>query len=136
MLVLPLAICGAFFALATTGYSLDLFSMIGYIMLLGVATKNSIILVDYTNQQVMNHGKTLREAILLAGKNRLHPILMTSFALIAGFIPIAIGLNEASSQRKSMGVALIGGLVSSALLTSIIVPAAYTYIERFRLFTD
>jgi HAE1 family hydrophobic/amphiphilic exporter-1 len=136
MLVLPLAVCGAFFALALTGASLDLFSMIGCIMLLGVATKNSIILVDYTNQQVEDHGKTLREAILLAGKNRLRPILMTSFALIAGFIPIAIGLNEASAQRTSMGIALIGGLISSTLLTLIIVPAAYTYIERFRLFVN
>lgn len=136
MLVLPLAICGAFFALAFTGASLDLFSMIGCIMLLGVATKNSIILVDYTNQQVEEHGMPLRDAILLAGKNRLRPILMTSFALIAGFIPIAIGLNEASAQRKSMGIALIGGLISSTLLTLIIVPAAYTYIERFRLFVN
>lgn len=136
MLVLPLAVCGAFFALAFTGASLDLFSMIGCIMLLGVATKNSIILVDYTNQQVEEHGMKLRDAILLAGKNRLRPILMTSFALIAGFIPIAIGLNEASAQRKSMGIALIGGLISSTLLTLIIVPAAYTYIERFRLFVN
>lgn len=135
MLVLPLAMCGAFFALALTGASLDLFSMIGCVMLLGVATKNSIILVDYTNQQTSN-GMALRDAILLAGKNRLRPILMTSFALIAGFIPIAIGLNEASNQRKSMGIALIGGLISSTLLTLIIVPAAYTYIERFRLFTN
>lgn len=136
MLVLPLAMCGAFFALALTGASLDLFSMIGCIMLLGVATKNSIILVDYTNQQMENHGMPLREAILLAGKNRLRPILMTSFALIAGFVPIAIGLNEASAQRTSMGIALIGGLISSTLLTLIIVPAAYTYIERFRLFVN
>lgn len=136
MLVLPLAICGAFFALALTGASLDLFSMIGCIMLLGVATKNSIILVDYTNQQVEENGMPLREAILLAGKNRLRPILMTSFALIAGFIPIAIGLNEASKQRTSMGIALIGGLISSTLLTLIIVPAAYTYIERFRHFVN
>jgi HAE1 family hydrophobic/amphiphilic exporter-1 len=135
MLVLPLAICGAFYALAISGASLDLFSMIGCIMLLGVATKNSIILVDYTNQQT-SEGMPLKEAILLAGKNRLRPILMTSFALIAGFIPIAIGLNEASRQRTSMGIALIGGLISSTLLTLIIVPAAYTYIERFRLFTN
>lgn len=135
MLVLPLAMCGAFFALALTGASLDLFSMIGCIMLLGVATKNSIILVDYTNQQT-SEGMPLKEAILLAGKNRLRPILMTSFALIAGFVPIAIGLNEASKQRTSMGIALIGGLISSTLLTLIIVPAAYTYIERFRLFTN
>jgi HAE1 family hydrophobic/amphiphilic exporter-1 len=136
MLVLPLALCGAFFALALTGASLDLFSMIGCIMLLGVATKNSIILVDYTNQQVEQHGMSLKDAILLAGKNRLRPILMTSFALIAGFIPIAVGLNEASKQRTSMGIALIGGLISSTLLTLIIVPAAYTYIERFRHFVN
>ncbi|MES2525614.1 MAG: efflux RND transporter permease subunit [Bdellovibrionota bacterium] len=135
MLVLPLAMCGAFFALALTGASLDLFSMIGCIMLLGVATKNSIILVDYTNQQT-SKGMALRDAIFLAGKNRLRPILMTSFALIAGFIPIAIGLNEASRQRTSMGIALIGGLISSTLLTLIIVPAAYTYIEKFRLFVN
>lgn len=135
MLVLPLAMCGAFFALALTGASLDLFSMIGCIMLMGVATKNSIILVDYTNQQT-SQGMALKDAILLAGKNRLRPILMTSFALIAGFIPIAIGLNEASRQRTSMGIALIGGLISSTLLTLIIVPAAYTYIERFRLFVN
>lgn len=135
MLVLPLAMCGAFFALALTGSSLDLFSMIGCVMLLGVATKNSIILVDYTNQQV-EKGMSLADAILLAGKNRLRPILMTSFALIAGMIPIAVGLNEASAQRTSMGIALIGGLVSSTLLTLVIVPAAYTYIERFRQFTN
>lgn len=136
MLVLPLAVCGAFFALALTGASLDLFSMIGCIMLLGVATKNSIILVDYTHQQIEEKKMPLRDAILLAGKHRLRPILMTSFALIAGFIPIAVGLNEASAQRKSMGIALIGGLISSTLLTLVIVPAAYTYIERFRLFVN
>jgi HAE1 family hydrophobic/amphiphilic exporter-1 len=135
MLVLPLAMCGAFFALALTGSSLDIFSMIGCVMLLGVATKNSIILVDYTNQQ-LEKGMALADAILLAGKNRLRPILMTSVALIAGMIPIAVGLNEASAQRTSMGIALIGGLISSTLLTLIIVPAAYTYIERFRLFTN
>jgi HAE1 family hydrophobic/amphiphilic exporter-1 len=133
MLVLPLAACGAFFALLITQSSLDLFSMIGCIMLLGVATKNSIILIDYSNQQVKK-GMSFHEAILSAGKNRLRPILMTSFALIAGMIPIAIGLNEASKQRTSMGIAVIGGLVSSTILTLVIVPAAYSYIERFRIF--
>jgi HAE1 family hydrophobic/amphiphilic exporter-1 len=133
MLVLPLAACGAFFALLITQSSLDLFSMIGCIMLLGVATKNSIILIDYSNQQVKK-GMNFKEAILSAGKNRLRPILMTSFALIAGMIPIAIGLNEASKQRTSMGIAVIGGLISSTILTLVIVPAAYSYIERFRVF--
>jgi len=131
MLVLPLAICGAFFALLITQHSLDLFSMIGCIMLLGVATKNSIILVDYANQLV-KQGVELREAIDQACKKRIRPILMTSFALIAGMLPIAYGLNEASKQRMSMGIAVIGGVVSSTFLTLVVVPAAYCYIERFR----
>ncbi|MBC7371772.1 MAG: efflux RND transporter permease subunit, partial [Bdellovibrionaceae bacterium] len=128
MLVLPLAACGAFFALWITQSSLDLFSMIGCVMLLGIATKNSIILVDYVNQSMVA-GMTMHDAILKAGKNRLRPILMTSFALIAGMLPVAIGLNEASKQRTSMGVAIIGGLISSTLLTLVVVPAAYGYIE-------
>ena len=135
MLVLPLAMCGAFYALAMAGSSLDLFSMIGCVMLLGVATKNSILLVDYANQQVQEKGMSLNEAMIAAGKSRLRPILMTSFALIAGMVPLAIGLNEASKQRTSMGIAVIGGLVSSTLLTLVVIPAAYSYIERFRMWS-
>lgn len=133
MLVIPLAACGAFFALYIAGSSLDLYSMIGCIMLMGLATKNSIILIDYINQQ-MEQGKEIREAILEAGKTRLRPILMTSFALIAGMIPVAIGLNEVSNQRTSLGVAVIGGVVSSTLLTIIVIPAVYTYMEWIRGF--
>lgn len=135
MLVLPLAMCGAFYGLAIMHSSLDLFSMIGCVMLLGVATKNSILLVDYANQQVQEKGMSLNEAILAAGKARLRPILMTSFALIAGMVPLAIGLNEASKQRTSMGIAVIGGLISSTLLTLVVIPAAYSYIERFRVWS-
>jgi HAE1 family hydrophobic/amphiphilic exporter-1 len=134
MLVLPLAMCGAFYALAITGASLDLFSMIGCIMLLGVATKNSILLVDYAHQQVEG-GMTLSEAIVASGKARLRPILMTSFALIGGMLPLAIGLNEASKQRTSMGIAVIGGLISSTILTLVVIPASYSYIERFRVWS-
>jgi HAE1 family hydrophobic/amphiphilic exporter-1 len=134
MLVLPLAMCGAFYALAMAHSSLDLFSMIGCIMLLGVATKNSILLVDYANQQVQQ-GMSLYDAIIASGKSRLRPILMTSFALIAGMVPLAIGLNEASKQRTSMGIAVIGGLVSSTILTLVVIPAAYTFIERFRVWS-
>lgn len=133
MLVIPLAACGAFFALYIGGSSLDLYSMIGCIMLMGLATKNSIILIDYINQQ-MASGKPVKEAILEAGKTRLRPILMTSFALIAGMIPVAIGLNEVSNQRTSLGVAVIGGVVSSTLLTLIVIPAVYTYMESIRGF--
>lgn len=131
MLVLPLAACGAFFALFITQGSLDLFSMIGCVMLLGIATKNSIILVDYINQSIQK-GMGMKDAIIKAGKNRLRPILMTSFALVAGMLPVAIGLNEASKQRTSMGIAIIGGLISSTLLTLVVIPAAYEYVERAR----
>ena len=134
MLVLPLAACGAFIALFLTHNSLDIFSMIGCIMLLGIATKNSILLVDYANQLVLK-GVDRREAMLQAGRTRLRPILMTTVALIAGMLPVAIGLNEASKQRVSMGVAVIGGLISSTLLTLVVVPAAYSYVDRFRVWS-
>jgi len=135
MLALPLALCGSFVALAITQQSLNIFSMIGAIMLLGVATKNSILLVDYANQEV-SKGVDRTTAMIAAGKTRLRPILMTSLALIAGSIPIALGLNEASRQRTSMGVAIVGGMVSSTLLTLIVIPAAYSYIDRFRLWSQ
>ncbi|MBL7714025.1 MAG: efflux RND transporter permease subunit [Bdellovibrionales bacterium] len=134
MLALPLAICGSFLALLVTGESLNIFSMIGTIMLLGVATKNSILLVDYANQLVAE-GMSRAEALAKSGRTRLRPILMTTMALIAGTLPVALGLNEASKQRTSMGVAIIGGLISSTLLTLVVVPAAYTFIDRFRIWS-
>jgi HAE1 family hydrophobic/amphiphilic exporter-1 len=135
MLALPLAFSGAFVALAITHQSLNIFSIIGLVMLLGVAAKNSILLVDFSNQQV-RAGMTREEAMKLAGKTRLRPILMTTMSLIAGTIPIAIGLNEASKQRTSMGIAIIGGLISSTLLTLVVVPAAYSFIDRFRVWAN
>jgi HAE1 family hydrophobic/amphiphilic exporter-1 len=131
LLALPLAVVGAMLALFVTQKSIDLFSLIGIIMLLGVVAKNSILLVDYMNQQ-LEAGMDRTKAILLAGRTRLRPILMTSFALIGGTIPIAIGLNEASAQRTSMGIAIIGGLISSTVLTLIVVPAAFGYVDDFR----
>ena len=98
---------------------------------MGLATKNSIILVDYINQQ-LEKGIELKEAIIEAGRVRLRPILMTSFALIAGMIPVAIGLNEVSNQRSSLGVAVIGGVISSTLLTLIVIPSVFAYMERIR----
>lgn len=131
MLALPLAICGAFVALLVTGESINLFSIIACIMLLGIATKNSILLVDYT-LQLEAKGVARKDAIIQAGKRRLRPILMTSMALLAGALPLAIGLNEASAQRTGMGIAMIGGVISSTVLTLIVVPAAYSYVERFK----
>lgn len=134
MLALPLAICGAFVAIFLANEVLSLFALLGIIMLLGVACKNSILLVDAT-RQLMEQGMERAEALVEAGKIRLRPILMTSIALIAGIIPVAIGLNEASAQRTSMGYGIIGGLVSSTLLTLVVVPAAFTYIDRFRIWS-
>jgi hydrophobic/amphiphilic exporter-1 (mainly G- bacteria), HAE1 family len=134
MLALPLAFCGAFGALFITGESINLFSMIGVILLLGVASKNGILLVDQA-MQLIREGQDRTTALINAGKNRLRPILMTTMALIAGTLPIALGLNEASKSRTSMGVAIIGGLITSTLLTLIVVPAAFSYIDRFRLWS-
>lgn len=134
MLALPLAVCGSFVGLWLAHESMNIFSMIGIVMLLGVATKNSILLVDYAHQMA-EAGMDRTTAIINAGKTRLRPILMTTMALIAGTVPIALGLNEASKQRTSMGVAIIGGLVSSTLLTLLVVPAAYAYIDAFRLWS-
>lgn len=135
MTVFPLAICGALIALFVTRQSLDLFSMIACVMLLGLATKNSILLVDYANQRLQD-GLSREDAIREAGRTRLRPILMTSFALIAGMVPVAIGLNEASKQRVSLGIAVIGGTISSTLLTLVVVPATYSYFDRFRVFVN
>lgn len=131
MMALPLAVAGSFVSLVIAKESLNIFSWIGMIMLLGVSSKNSILLVDFANQKVAQ-GWDRRKALLEAGKTRLRPILMTTMALIAGTIPIAIGLNEASRQRVSMGITIIGGLISSTLLTLIVIPAVYSYIDRFR----
>lgn len=132
LLALPLAMTGAFLALLIFGKTIDIFSLIGIVLLLGVVAKNSILLVDYTNQ-LIHEGLDRNSALLKACRTRLRPILMTSLALIAGMIPIAIGLNEASAMRTSMGIAIIGGLVSSTLLTLLIVPAAFGFIEDFKM---
>jgi multidrug efflux pump subunit AcrB len=134
LLALPLAVSGALIALLIFQKSLDIFSMIGFVMLLGVVAKNSILLVDYA-QQLIYQGVPREKALVEAGRVRLRPILMTSLALIAGVLPIAIGLNEASSQRTSMGVAIVGGLVSSTILSLVVVPAAFGYIDDFRLWS-
>ena len=132
LLALPMAVSGAFGALLIFNKTIDIFSMIGFVMLMGVAAKNSILLVDYTLQLERDQGMSRREALLKACRTRLRPILMTSLALIAGTIPLAVGLNEASAQRTSMGVAIIGGVISSTLLTLLVVPAAYGFIDDFR----
>jgi HAE1 family hydrophobic/amphiphilic exporter-1 len=127
--IIPLALCGGFFALWLTNESLNLFSMIGCIFLIGMAAKNSILLVDEAHK---NPDLDIKDAILLACKKRVRPILMTSMTLIAGMIPVAIGLNEASKQRTSLGIIIIGGIISSTLLSFFVIPSCYYYIEKTR----
>jgi HAE1 family hydrophobic/amphiphilic exporter-1 len=113
---------------------MSIFAVLGVFLLLGIAGKNSILLVDFAHQMIAQ-GRSRGDAILAAGKARLRPILMTSFALIAGTMPVAIGLNEASKMRTAMGWAIIGGIVSSTLLTLIVVPAIFSYVERYRVWS-
>jgi len=135
LLALPLAISGAFAGLYIFDKSIDIFSIIGLILLMGVVAKNSILLVDYTNH-LLQQGLEMNEALVQACRTRLRPILMTSLALIAGTLPIAIGVTALGTQRQSMGVAIIGGVISSTLLTLIVVPAAFGYIEKFRVWSQ
>ncbi|PJZ44555.1 efflux RND transporter permease subunit [Leptospira brenneri] len=129
LVVIPLAMTGAFYGLFLTGKSMDIFANIGMILLFGLATKNSILLIDFA-KDLQNTGVDTRTALIEAGRARLRPILMTSIALIAGMLPVAIGLNEASKQRTSMGITVIGGLISSTILTLYVIPAVYQYITR------
>jgi multidrug efflux pump subunit AcrB len=132
MTAIPLAIVGAFFALWTTGQQLDVFSMISLLMLLGLVTKNSILLVDFI-LQMRAKGMSRTDAIVEAGRVRLRPILMTTLALVAGLVPMVLTFSELSNYRSGMGWAQIGGLTSSLFLTLLVVPASYGYIDDLRL---
>jgi HAE1 family hydrophobic/amphiphilic exporter-1 len=128
LLSLPLSLVGALLGLAIGGQSLNIFSMIGVIMLMGLVTKNAILLVDYTNQ-LRAQGMPRRDALLQAGVVRLRPILMTTAAMIFGMIPVALALSEGGEQRAPMAVTVIGGLITSTLLTLVVVPVAYAIID-------
>ena len=129
MLSLPFSLTGAILALLIGGQTMNIVSLIGVIMLMGLVTKNAILLVDYANQR-RRSGVGVAEALLEAGSVRLRPILMTTGAMIFGMMPIALGIGSGAEMRQSMGVVLIGGLVSSTLLTLIVVPSVYLLIER------
>ena len=128
MLALPMSLIGAVFALLVCGSALSVISMIGIIMLMGLVTKNGILLVDYANV-LRDRGMARTEALVLAGSTRLRPILMTTFAMIFGMLPVALGLGEGSEFRSPMGQAVIGGLITSTLLTLFIVPVVYSIID-------
>jgi hydrophobe/amphiphile efflux-1 (HAE1) family protein len=130
MASLPLSLIGVFLALLVTGTTLNIFSMIGFIMLMGLVTKNAILLVDFTNQG-RREGLSQREAILAAGQVRLRPIMMTTAAMVFGMLPLALGLGDGSEQQAPMGRAIIGGVITSTFLTLIVVPVIYTFLDNF-----
>jgi hydrophobic/amphiphilic exporter-1 (mainly G- bacteria), HAE1 family len=128
MLAMPFSFIGSFLALRLVGLELDIFGMIGLIMLMGLVVKNSILLVDFTNR-LRQGGMTKHDALEHAGAIRLRPILMTALSLIAGSLPIAIGLGEGSEVRRGLSIVVIGGMVTSTLLTLLVVPTAYSLLE-------
>ena len=130
MLSLPLSIVGVVVALLITGKAFGLTAFIGLIMLVGIVVKNAILLVDYTNT-LRSQGLNRREALLAAGPVRLRPILMTTIATILGMIPIAVGIGTSSEANAPMAIAVIGGLLTSTLLTLVVVPVAYTYVDTW-----
>ncbi|MFC5474350.1 efflux RND transporter permease subunit [Paraherbaspirillum soli] len=130
MASLPFSLIGVFTALLVTGSTLNIFSIIGFIMLMGLVTKNAILLVDFTNREQRN-GSTQYDAILAAGQVRLRPILMTTLAMIFGMLPMALGLGDGGEMQAPMGRAVIGGIITSTLLTLVVVPVAYTYLDNW-----
>jgi HAE1 family hydrophobic/amphiphilic exporter-1 len=131
MFSLPLALVGAFAGLAITGTTLNMFSMIGLIMLMGLVTKNAILLVDFTNT-LRAQGMTMHEALLEAGKTRLRPIVMTTATMVFGMMPLALALGAGAEMRQGMAVVVVGGLLSSTLLTLLLIPVVYSYVDGLR----
>lgn len=129
MLSLPLSLVGVLLALLITGDTLNMMSMIGVILLMGLVTKNAILLVDNANERRRTEGKDRWTALVEAGQVRLRPIMMTTLAMIFGMLPIALGLGEGGGFRAPMARAVIGGLITSTMLTLIVVPVAYTYLD-------
>lgn len=127
MTSLPLSLIGVLLGLLLTGSTINIFSVIGFIMLMGLVTKNAILLVDHANQR-QREGVSVRQSLIDAGTIRLRPIVMTTFAMIVGMVPLALGLGEGGKERASMAHAVIGGLVSSTALTLLFVPVALSLI--------
>jgi HAE1 family hydrophobic/amphiphilic exporter-1 len=131
MVSLPLSLIGVVIALLLTGGTLNLMSLIGVIMLMGLVAKNAILLLDAA-RMLEAEGMDREDALMAAGKKRLRPILMTTFALIAGMLPVAIGLGEGSEFYRPMATAIIGGTITSTFLTLLVVPSFYDSIEKAR----
>ena len=128
---MPLSAGGAFGALLLTGHYLSLPALIGLLMLIGIATKNSILLVDYAEVAEKKLGMNRFDAVLDACHKRVRPVLMTTCAMGAGMIPIALGFSSDASFRAPMAAAVIGGLLTSTVLSLVVIPVAYTVIDDF-----
>jgi multidrug efflux pump subunit AcrB len=129
MASLPLALIGVMLALLVSGSTLNIFSMIGLVMLMGLVTKNAILLVDFANQ-ARRAGADVVQALRQAGQTRMRPIVMTTAAMIFGMLPLALALNDGGEIQAPMGRAIIGGLLTSTLLTLVVVPVLYSYLAR------
>jgi multidrug efflux pump len=131
MFTVPLAVAGGFLSLWYFNQTLNIFSQIGMIMLIGLVTKNGILIVEFANQRKAG-GLQVTEAVISAAVARFRPILMTSLSTILGILPIALGLGSGARSRVSMGIAVIGGLIFSGILTLFVIPAMYSYLSRRR----
>jgi hydrophobic/amphiphilic exporter-1 (mainly G- bacteria), HAE1 family len=130
MTSLPLTLIGVVLALLLFQSTLSMFSIIGVVMLMGLVTKNAILLVDFAIR-AREDGMARHDALLLAARVRLRPILMTTLAMIFGMVPLAFALSEGAEQRAPMGQAVIGGVITSSLLTLVVVPVVYCYLDDF-----
>jgi len=128
MITVPLAIAGALLSLYIFGHTINIFSQIGMIMLVGLVTKNGILIVEFTNQK-REAGMPMMEAVVEAATQRLRPILMTTLATAFGALPIAIGFGAAATSRVPLGIVIVGGLTFSLILTLLVIPAVYTFIS-------
>ncbi|MBI9064863.1 MAG: efflux RND transporter permease subunit [Marinilabiliaceae bacterium] len=126
---LPMAITGALWAMALARENLNVFTLLGIIMLIGLVTKNAILVVDFTNQQ-LEKGNQLREALINAVKLRFRPILMTNISMVIGLIPLATAQGAGATWKTGLGWALIGGMSLSMILTMVIIPLVYYLFER------
>jgi multidrug efflux pump len=129
MFTVPLAIAGAVLALAIFGQTINIFSQIGMIMLIGLVTKNGILIVEFANQK-REEGMSRMEAVLEASRLRLRPILMTSLAMALGSLPLALSIGAASQSRQPLGIVIVGGIMFSLILTLFVIPAMYSYLSR------
>ncbi len=135
MFTVPLAIAGAFIALNLFGQTLNIFSQIGMIMLIGLVTKNGILIVEFANQR-REEGVSRMEAVLEASRLRLRPILMTSLTMALGSLPLALSIGAASTSRQPLGIVIVGGIMFSLVLTLFVIPAMYTFLSRKKKHID